>query len=64
MAMPCHVYLAPAGKHKGGSQGGAPKKAKVEPTAPAAAVDNAALAASMAKFNELLASNKASAAGA
>ena len=52
------------GKHKGGSQGGAPKRARVETTAPAAAADNAALAASMAKFNELLANNKASAAGA
>ena len=53
-----------AGKHRGGPQGGAPKKAKVDSAAPAAATDSAALAASMAKFNELLASNKASAAGA
>ena len=53
-----------AGKHKGGPQGGAPKRAKVDSAAPAAATDSAALAASMAKFNELLASNKASAAGA
>ena len=53
-----------AGKHKGGPQGGAPKRAKVDSAAPAAATDSAALAASMAKFNELLASNKANAAGA